>query len=269
MQVNYGVELLRLEGNATAPVIGIEASRKEATPVGCSQVLDVIVNNEGSETLEVSSAELTSGNDYSLSQELDWPLSVSPGEKTAVPVQFSPMWISAAEDQRNDTLSVNSNDPLFPAMTLGFENVAYWGSVPDEGFVYAPGMEMDLLFVVDTDGVMSIYNERASTGLGSFVESLFQANVDLQASIVSHSGTCPSTSPSWASSDDGASEILDLLEDGFDAPGGFGSSALAEHAVNVLENDVPGGCLDGFLRNNAELHIVVVAGEANDSSLNG
>ena len=37
LQVNYGVELLRLEGNATAPVIGIEASRKEATPVGCSQ----------------------------------------------------------------------------------------------------------------------------------------------------------------------------------------------------------------------------------------
>ena len=151
-------------------------------------------------------------------KRIDWPLSMSPGEKTVVPVQFSPMWISASEDQRNDTLFVHSNDPLFPVMTLGFENVAYWGSVPDEGFVYAPGMEMDLLFVVDTDGVMNIYNERATTGLGTFVESLFQANVDLQASIVSHSSSCPRPSPSWLSSDDGASEILDLLEDGFDAP---------------------------------------------------
>ena len=266
IQVNYGVELLRLEGRSTAPVIGLEASRKEATPIGCSQSLDVIVDNMGSEMLEVSAFDLAVGQDYSFDYESDWPLSINPGEQRVVPVQFSPLWISTAEDEREDTLSVLSNDPLFPSTTLVFENVAYWGSVPDEGFVYAPGMEMDLLFVVDTDGVMNIYNERAETGLAPFVESLFQANVDVHTAIVSHASSCPTTQYSWLSSDDGAPEILDLLEDGFDAPGGFGSSALAEHAATALQNDVPGGCLDGFLRDNAELHVVLVAGEPNGSS---
>ena len=63
--------MLRLEGAATAPVIGLEAARKEAIPIGCSQSLDVIVDNQGSETLEVSEMELAVGQDYTLDTELN------------------------------------------------------------------------------------------------------------------------------------------------------------------------------------------------------
>ena len=63
------------------------------------------------------------------------------------------------------------------------------------------------------------------------------------------------------------SELLELLEDGFSAPGGVGSSSLGEHAAAALQNDLPGGCLDGFLRENAQLHVVLVAGEPDTSAL--
>jgi len=40
---------------------------------------------------------------------------------------------------------------------------------------------------------------------------------------------------------------------------------LGDHAAAVLAHDAPGDCLEGFLREGAQLHIVLVAGEQNSS----
>jgi hypothetical protein len=113
---------------------------------------------------------------------------------------------------------------------------------------------------------MGIYNESAHGALSGFIDALDQSNVDLHAAIVSHSSSCPSTWPGYTTSEDSPSEWLDFLRDGFAAAGGFGSSALGDHAAAVLAHDSPGDCLEGFLREGAQLHIVLVAGDQNSTT---
>jgi hypothetical protein len=266
IQVNHGLELLRLEASATAPVAELQSSLKEAAPVGCEQSLEITLRNTGGELLQVDETHLEVGEDYRMDESLELPLVLEAGHELELPLVYAPSWTTERADTRSDVLWVDSNDPLFPSLSTSIENVAYWGSVPDESVLFAPGIETDLLFVIDSDGVMGIYTDQAQTVLGEFVDTLRQSNVDLQAAVIHHGDSCPQTSPSYTEADDPASDVLELLQDGFSAPSGWGSNALGEHAASALEHDSPGDCMDGFLREGAQLHIVLVAGSADMSS---
>jgi len=267
IRVNYGVENLRLEGQSTAPVIGVETALTEATALGCEQVLEVVVGNSGSETLEIHEMLLIGAEDYSLAEDQERALELGPAEQATIPVVFAPSWTIESDDTRSDELWFESNDPLFPSISAQLEDVAYWGSAPDEGFVFAPGIDTDLLFVVNTDGVMGHYTEQAQDILGDLVETLSQANVALNAAVISHQNSCPQTVPAYATPDHSSAELLELLLSGFDAPDGGGSGALAQHAADALARDAEGDCMEAFLREGAQLHIVIIAGDDDNSSI--
>lgn len=266
LRVNYGVEVLSLRGSATAPVIELAVSPPPATPLGCSSEAELTVYNTGSEPLEIGGITLTHQTHFTLDGALPEP--VGGGQSASALVRFTPAWSELGGGEKDVVIAVESNDPSRPSVSISLSGLAYEGEQVSESFTYAPGIETDLLFVVDTDGVMgTIHAGKGGQALPALIDALDEGQVALHAASVTGTQSCPSASPPWVTSDDPVETRIASLAEGFEPEAAGGSDQLALHAIAALAGDTPGGCLDGLLRAGAILHVVVIAGEADRSGL--
>ena len=266
IRLNYGLEVLRLRGSGRASTLVARVDEVPSTPVGCARRFDVRIDNAGREPLVLETPTVVGGTDFSLAAPLEG-LSVAPGQGFGLAMRFAPGWQVPSDTTRTARLRLPTNDPAQGTVELPLEGFAWAGSEVVESFRFHPRSQVDLLFVADTDGIMSAQVDKAQAALGPMLAALDAANVSLHAAVVTGASACPVTSPAWVDARTTGWQREQRLSDGFDGTSGPGADTLLEHAVAALAQDTSGGCLEGFRRAGAALHVVVIAGGPDGGSL--
>jgi hypothetical protein len=252
LRVNYGVETVELSGSGRAPVLSVGAVQVPTTPIGCTAAFTLALEGVGSEPLTVTDLALADDGDFSLlSDSIEAPLSLL----------FHPAWSSAGGGARETTLSFFTNDPLRPRVTVPLRGFSYEGEMVEERFVYAPGVSVDLLVLADTDGVMGAYLDEGQRATDALAAAYEAAAADVHLAVSTGLSSCPPDRT------DSLADLSSTLERGLEGAAGPGGGALLAAAAESLANDVPGGCLEGFLRDNTQLHVLVLAGGPDGSGL--
>ncbi len=263
IDVNDGAEVLELRGQGSAPVVGMTEPGRASAAFGCSDELVVEIFNQGDRPLTVSDVDVLSP-DPAWSLQLDpSPFQLHPGGRTQVRVRFAPGWDETSGGLRNALIQVVSDDPQAPELSQLLEAVAYEGPQVSERFTYRPGHSVDLLVVADTAGVLAAHAQHladASAGLATLLET---NNVSLQLAGLTGASICPASSPAWSAADTPADDRAALLATALSGPTGPGSTMLVEHAIAALFERPD--CLTGFLRPDAQLHLLVLAGGPDQS----
>jgi len=244
-------ETVRLSGVATAPVLTVADSDIPAVVLGCAGEGRVTLTNEGSDPLELSDAHIE-GDEYAV---VAFPARIEPGQSAPVILSFTP----GGGGNRGAVLVLRSNDPARPELGVAVSGLGYEGAGVTESFRYMPSNPTDLLFVVATDGSMAEQLDKAVDALPLFTDALRDANIDYHVAALSGGSACPSSSPGWADRSDTVLQTESVLERGFVGASGYWDADLLGLADAALQNAETGGCLDGFRRADADLHVIVVS----------
>lgn len=255
---------LSLEGNATAPVARLLPTQEHlgAVAVGCDATTSLALLNDGSEALEIDAITLDEGLGFSLHHpSVD---TLGPGQQLTLDLEFSPL----SGGERGTTIRVESNDPLHPSTGVTVQGLGVAGAALQEQHDYLPGSRVDLLFVVDSGPT----NQNTLLLAQPWTQSLFDAfnagNVDWQVSVANGEADCHSTYAPYLSAAGWPADAAGLaLAYGLN-PAGGGTRQLLDLANATLERSDPGECLDGFLRADAHLHVVVISADGESSEGN-
>ena len=265
LRINNEEELfVKLSGHGSAPVISLEAAPPLMVPVGCSETVSVTVSNTGDEPLLIEAVQLSNESDYTL---LSIPASIEPGESDEIELSFNPSY-TLGEDtlaQRELELVVVSNDPFTPQRALSFDILAQ-ESFAETKLTYYPGLAVDLLLAIDNTGITSAHLQKAEESFSVLVETMDLANIHMNTAIVTGGQACPYTTPVFATADAEPSAVTEMLIDGLSGGSGSGSNQLLSHSSAALAQANTSDCMAGFLREDALLHILVISGQADQSS---
>ncbi|MDG1481897.1 MAG: choice-of-anchor D domain-containing protein [Myxococcota bacterium] len=263
LHINNEPELfVQLSGHGNAPVISLSVEEPQAVPVGCSEVVPIVISNTGDEPLLLQEIQLSNSDDYTL---LSAPAAVDPGDDGAIEVLFDPSYPLDIEldPQRELELVVASNDPFTSHERIIFDIVAQ-ESFAESELVYYPGLEVDLLIAVDNTGVTNAHLQKAEEDFSVLLNTMVSANVDLNTAIITGGQSCPYTTPTFTTAQDSVGVVESMLLDGLGGSSGSGSDQLLVLASDALAR-ADSGCLSGFLREGALLHVMVISGRADSS----
>ena len=267
LTIQPGDQYLEVVGRGSAPVLGVDDPASASATIGCEDSVAVDVFNQGSAQLHISELELSDPWDaWSLAAD-PIPATIEPGERLRVRYAFAPAYDDDSHGPRPAQVTVYSNDPASAARTLPLEGLAVQVDGVDETFTYSPGAAIDLLMVVDTDGVMGLQVPDVAAAMPALVDAMGEVGATLHSAVVTGASPCPTTDPAFA---DRTAERLErsmLLQEGLEGPPGTGSDRLGEHTVAALAQATTGACLEGFLRPDARLHVLLVAGDEDLSTL--
>ena len=261
VRVNYGLETLALTGQGTAPVAHVEVVAPEPVAFGCASDGALRVGNPGSEPLTVSGIAALDPAVWLISSAA---ATVPPGGEVRLPMAFSPPWTGDPGGPRNTVITLDTDDPQQPRVQVPVQSLVYEGEQVVDRFAYAPETTADLVFVADTDGVMGLYVERAFDALDPLFGALDEGNVGHHAAALTTGDTCPASSPSWVSSETSRYTRARAIQAALGGPAHPSAAPLLVHAATALDQQAA-GCLAGLLQPDAQLHIIVIAGEADDS----
>lgn len=267
LMVQPGDQRIDLVGRGSAPVIGVEEPDGTAATIGCENSVPVDIYNQGSEVLTVDALEVDDPWDAWQLAADPVPAQVRPGERLRVRYTFAPRYDADSHGLRPATLTVWSNDPASPRTALQLDGLALQVDGVEERFTYSPGASIDLLVVADTDGVMGLRIPEVTDALPALVTGLQAAGASLHSTVVTGGSPCPQTFPVYADVTVERDARVDALAEGLSGDPGVGSDRLGEHAAAALAQAVPGACLEGFLRPGARLHVLLVAGDDDLSTL--
>lgn len=253
-------EVVRLTGNGTAPVLVLGDVSADPVVVGCSGGIVLPLSNTGSETLVLDDVQATD-DEFEI---LDFPSSVEPGGAGEITLTFTP----AGGGLRGTTVQIYSNDPLFPLLGSTLSGLGYEGERVTETFRYSPSNPTDLLFLIKTSGGMTAQLDKAADVVEEFVDALRDANIDYHLAGLSGAGPCPDVGPAWAERTDTSLQTEAILDHAIAGGSGAWDDQLLTLATAALEQSEEGGCLAGFRRADADLHLVILAdGPATDDPL--
>lgn len=248
--VEPGSELVRLEGRGSAPVVEVGETLADPVVLGCAGAGEVGVSNPGSEALLFESVS-SSSTEFAV---VGWPDRVPPEGEDRVRFTFTP----GGGGARGTVLTLQTNDPARPAVAVSVSVLGYEGERVEERFTYTPSNPTDILFLVDGGATMEELLTRAPPGIDAFVDKLRDSNIDYQVTGVSSGGPCPEDEPAYASRYDTSLRTEALLERAFGGAGGAWDDDLLGLAAGSLDETRHGGCLEGFRRPGADLHLICV-----------
>ncbi len=261
-----------LQGRGLAPQISLtpESWEPGTTDIGCEQATEVLVFNTGSADLHLLDLSLASatteltvdpvedGNGY-----VEGLLTVTPGEGvTLTTIRYAPV------DQVSDVayLTVVSDDPQRGELII---TVAGDGELLGSGtdsFVQADGSRADLVVAVDRSQSMENELEQLPGELTAFVSQLLDQGTDLHMSVATVDDGCLPGKWRWFDASVTASEA-ELMIDGW-----LGLQTTANNAERAfmlweafLWETPSGGCNQGFLRDAADLHLLAISDDPEQS----
>jgi hypothetical protein len=255
---------VELIGAATAPIASLRITDAQlgAPYVGCAVESTLRLSNEGSETLEVYGAERAGSGDFTL---IDVPTgSLNPGDLMELPVRFAP----TGAGQQSATVKVFTNDPAAPVSALTLTGLGVPGSGVVETPLYVPGAKADVLLVIDAGAEMWATLYAAQSAASALFSALDDGGVDWQVAVVNGVSSCSATVDPYLRADQvrdySPEAIAPLLAYGL-LPQTQGTRALLSLAVATLERTDAGDCLEGFVRDGAQLHVVLLTRGAESS----
>lgn len=232
--------------------------------VPCGESVALTLENVGREDLVIAS--FSYGSDLGLLSladgglQGDLPLTLSPGEtREGLVVSFAPV------DSGSDlgTLAVVSNDPRGTVIAEQSGEGTY---LEENAELFTePGVPpVDVLMLIDQSCSMEMDNlDDVRQGMGPFVDALEQVSdwqliqVTLQSGCANEGILTPST----------ADVDQVLIDNAFNNSGtnSVYTEQLLEHASTALGKTAPGGCNEGFLREGAMLHVIIISDEPEQS----
>lgn len=246
-----GDEVVDLRGVGHAPVLVTHAAALPATVLGCSGLGEVLLENRGAEALSV--LPTASGDDFEV---VGWEDDIGPGESAPVTVRFTP----TAGGERAGLLLLDTNDPLHPQASVPLSALGYEGAHVTESFVYAPARDTDVIFAVEGGALAG--DARLGPALDAYAERMVAAQVDVRLASIPTAGPCAVRAPLWAELGDSALRMVTVLENGFDGASGPWDADLVGLVETTLWHAEPGGCVDGFRREDAALELVLIGATA-------
>jgi len=258
-----GVVEVALTAEATAPVARLLESEEDlgSVPVGCTGGTSLALINDGSEDLEIEDLELAGGTAFSLVGEV--PSSLAPGEHALFEVRFDPL----SGGTQESSVTLTSNDPANPTLGLTLGALGVPGEAVRETLSYVPKQSVDMLFVVDSGSTMGAHLSSAREHATTLFQALDSLGTDWQITVGNGEDACHSTFDPYLSSTiydaetAGPAMAFGLVEQG------DGTRRLLQLAVQLVERTDSGECLEGFLREDALLHVVVITSDAEASPL--
>ncbi|MEW6730391.1 MAG: choice-of-anchor D domain-containing protein [Acidobacteriota bacterium] len=119
---NGGSQILVLSGNGTASRISLATPSLDfgVVPINQTASRTVIISNIGTAPLDIQSFSLTSGGANGFALPSTTPFTVQPNSTGQITVNFTP----TTAGPRSDTLSIRSNDPATPTVTVSLTGTA-------------------------------------------------------------------------------------------------------------------------------------------------
>lgn len=248
--IQPGAETVHLEGEGTAPVAAAEDLNFDPVVLGCTGTTTGTVRNNGREALTFSGAVVGS-DEFSV---VGFPTSISPDGTDVVELSFTPQ----GGGPRSTSLVLSTNDPAHPELAVTVDALAYEGERVNESFYYAPSNPTDILFVVDTGESMAKRLGAAGTAIKGFVDAIRTTNVDYHVASLGSASSCPEAIPGFTTRSDTSLETEAGLEQGFaEAPGSW-EDDLLDLAAAALDQAIVDGCLAGYRREEADLHVIAI-----------
>ena len=256
----HGAAGVTLRGSGSAPqgAVVTESVDLSSVAVGCETSATAWLANTGDEVLRVLELEILGSEDISLGDEL--PVALAPELVEPIEVVFSPQ-VSGAHAA---SLVITTNDPEVPIHSVALEGLAEAPEQVAESFVYAPVVRADVLFVVDSTASVQSRLRHAYAELEAFFDGLDQGGVDWQVTVANGERDCAATAGPWI---DVAADRDAATQDLIEAFGvyGEGGAELLELALATAERTDALDCLDGFLRVDTQLHVVLVTDRVESS----
>jgi hypothetical protein len=244
------------DSGAAAPSdLVLEPSRAEFGEVtlGATAQADLSLSNPGEEAVELSTLSVE-GEHFALLSSYELPRALEPGEALPIRVAYEP----GGEGSHGGVLiAAPADGEVVTAVLTGSGIAPRW--IEEEFALDNP--PVDLLFLADQSGSMQDDNARLAATFSVFIRTLETVSSDWRIMVVND--------------DDGCSRggVLTPETPGYEAifqadirsGGGAYTEALLTLAALALDHSGAGECNDGFLREEALLHVVMTSDEPEQS----
>ena len=247
-----------LSGTLVAPMLSIEPNplNMGEQALGCYGEYDVQVGNIGSAPLTIHDFSSNSEDMSFISVDV-LPLTIAPTETQTVQIAFTPSQTTPVQG----TFVVQSNAINHPYSFVS-EGSGLSTDHP-ESWTVQEGPKSDILFSVDLSSSMSDEAVTLGQQFNTFITTLSNYTSDWQVMVVNadhgcnHSGILTPSTPNYETI------FADAVRTGaYDIS--F-TEALLTNVTRAVEKTNPGDCNEGFLRPNAQLHIIMLSDECEQS----
>ena len=247
-----------LQGSLSAPMLSVTPNPVEVGEqlLGCYGEHRFQVQNIGTAPLTIN--DISSGStELSFVSMSSLPLVLAPEESETLNISFTPSSISTIQEVF-DVQSDAINQPYsFIAQGSGF------AEQHTESWTIQEGPKSDILFSVDLSSSMSDEAVTLGQQFNTFITTLSSYTSDWQVMVVNadhgcnHSGILTPSTPAYETI------FADAVRTGaYDIS--F-TEALLTNVTRAVEKTDIGDCNEGFLRPNAQLHIIMLSDECEQS----
>lgn len=255
---------VELTASSTSPLLKIDPDPLDfgTTYVGCSKDNTIELESVGATTLRITGIDFE-GSGFTLNTGYSLPIELEPGESFPLDFTFTP----TGADTFPASLTVSSNEPLGDRVGTEYGTGKFGAEYEDE-WVVPSDPPTDIMFLIDQSCSMDDDTRAVADNIATFVDTLSGLSTDWQIIVASNDDGCnqggiltPSTSnyedtfktqARTCDSRHGCTSIVDV-------------EALLEPAAAGVENTDGGECNDGFMRDDALLHIITISDEPEQS----
>ena len=222
--------------------------------VGATTLGELALRNGGDEPVELASLAVE-GDTFALVTDPVLPADIDAGAAVILTVAYEP----DDEGMHGGVLiATPSSGEVVTAVLTGVGLAPR--EVTDELTINNPAV--DLLFSADQSGSMDDDLASLARAFGSFIEVLSETTTDWRILVVNDDDGC-STSGVLTPTSPGYEETF---ERAIRSGGGYYTESLLTVATQALAQTDAGGCNEGFLRDDALLHVIVTSDEPDQST---
>ncbi len=242
------------------PVLGVDISSHDFGQVeaGCGDSVDVTILNTGTADLLVSAASQSGDGEFS--HDLPLPSVVPAGDSVVFAISFAP----EEEALFLGDLEISSNDPRGSA-SISFTGEGAWASHSESFTAEGEDIVFDLLFAVDKSASMGTDIANLVAAAPDFFDELLDAGCDFQVAAVVTDDGCIHGDDIWIDDSFSDSEAADALQTMLSGAAGSNTERAFTLLEAALSNNGTGDCNEDLVRDEADLHLVGVSDEPEQS----
>lgn len=255
-------------GDSAAGMVSVSPSTIafDAVQWGCDALSTVSVSNIGTGDLTLSTLDLSTVEVFAHT-DLALPIVLHPGEVQEVTIEFRGEYVEIGA--HTATLTVGTDDALTPESLVEITGDVAEGSVFEESFV-SRAEQVDILFTFDRSCGMYDDGVYVTETFSSFVETLDDHGADYRIALSVADDGCIVGPDLYiddtVSPEDAADVIWTMLDlDHSKAPGKRNAERPFALMEAALSQDDTGGCNEGLLRAGADLVLVGIGDEPEQS----
>ena len=230
--------------------------------VGCEDSVKLKASNEGRDTLNITAHRLEYNDDWMTLRGLNTlPIALEPEEEVELSmITYQPL------DETSQLLNARtySDDPeraTVPSAINGLGNI--YGTHTDnyEQPLHAP---VDILFALDKSCSMDDDIANVKNNFETFVSTLSSLDSDYRVAAVVSDGGCIGSNVDWIDDTMNTNEQLNYFNQMVDSAAGRYTEAPL-YLMSLAVNQSSGGCNNGFVREDADLALITVSDEPEQS----